>query len=252
MIAKKNIFDFEARRKIYKFIEENPGLNINELSRRAEIPMSTLMYHLRKLEKQELVELKSKGKYKHIYLKNVIGVQDKEILELLRKKIPCRILLHFFFSSFCSQAELSRELDLHPATISYYLKKLVKMGIIEEAPVGNGMVYPYPNPKPPIGVSGTPRCSEIFYRRKNREIFGAIARMMTAHKDSLADAQYINEYYSYLRDANDLGLDFKNIRKNAEEKVIVKDGKKVTYIKFPSLEDFCDLYLEFFRPPFCA
>jgi DNA-binding transcriptional ArsR family regulator len=251
MISKKNILDFEARRKIYEFIEKNPGLNVNEISRRIEIPVATLLHHLRILEKQELVELKSKGKYKIAYTKNDLGVQDKELLELLRKKIPCRILIHFFYSPVCSQTELSRELDIHPTTVSYHLKKMVKIGIIEEALVENGMIDPYKNPKFPKLMSGTPRTSEIFYRRKNVKIFLAIGRIMIAHKNSLADTQYIDEYFSYLKSLNE-GEFIKNFKKYAEKIVVEKNGKKVTYLKVPSEEEFYDFFLEFFKPPFCA
>ena len=137
MISKRNILNFETRRKIYEFVENNPGLHFNEISRRIEIPRTTLFHHLRVLEKQDLIELRYKGEYKYVYPKNELGAKEKEILELLRKKIPCIILLHFFFSHSCSQIELSRDLNLHPSTVSYHLKKMMKMGIIEVATAEN-------------------------------------------------------------------------------------------------------------------
>ena len=58
-----NILELETRRKIYDFIQKFPGLHVREISRRLEIPFSTLQYHLRFLEKRELVKAKDDGKY---------------------------------------------------------------------------------------------------------------------------------------------------------------------------------------------
>ena len=258
MISKENILDFETRKKIYEFIEENPGLNVNEISRRTETPRTTLLHHLRFLEKHELVKIKTNGKmknkgvYKRVYATHELGEQDKEIHELLRTKIPCKIILHFFFSIACSQIELSRELDLHPALVSYHLKKMMKMGIIEEAPMENGIIYTHPTPKYPRIIDRKPQGREIFYRRKNQKTFMAIGRIMIAHKDSLADRQYIDEIFSYYRTLIDIGINKKNRLKNAEKKVIEKDGKKVAYFKLLSEEDLYNVFFEIFKPPFCA
>jgi DNA-binding MarR family transcriptional regulator len=253
MITKKNILDLEARRKIYEFIEENPGLTVNEISKRMKIPFTTLRYHIRALEKQELIKIRKKGICKFIYTKYEIGAQDKEIIELLRKKIPCRILLYFFLSPVCSQTELSKELDSDPSTVFYHLKNLMKKGIIEEAPMENGITYPYPSPKVPRFMNKTPRGREIFYRCKNQQMFMAIGRIMTAHKNSLADPQHIEEFLSFLKSLySDWELNREYILKNAEKKVIEKNGKKVIHFKKPSEEEFYDIFYEIFRPPFCA
>lgn len=87
MISRNNILNFETRRKIYEFVKGNPGLHLNEISRQVKIPRTILFNHLRVLEKQDLVELRCKGEYKYIYLKNKLGPNEKETLEMLRKKI---------------------------------------------------------------------------------------------------------------------------------------------------------------------
>ena len=251
MLSKKNILDFETRREIYEFIQENPGLNIREISRRTEVPKTTLLHHLRFLEKQELVELKSKGRYRFIYAKYELGSQDREILELLRTKVPCRILLHLFFTISCSQIELSRELDLHPVLVSYHLKKMMEMGIIEKTTAENGIIYPYPGPNDKRIVCRKPQGREIFYRRKNQKIFDSVSRIMIAHKDSLADAQYIDEYFSYMQSLIDMGV-IKEMYKSKEIRVVEKDGKKVSHFRLPSGENIYNAFMEIFRPPFCA
>ena len=41
---------------------------------------------------------------------------------------------------------------------------MVKMGIIEEAPVENGIIYPFPDPKNRWIISKKPQGMEIYYR----------------------------------------------------------------------------------------
>jgi DNA-binding transcriptional ArsR family regulator len=252
MISKEKILNFEARSKIFGFIDQNPGLNVNEISRRIEIPRTTLMHHIKVLEKQELVELKPRGKYTHIYTKNELGTQDKELLELLRKKIPCRILLHLVFSNSCSQTELSRELNLHRTTINYYLKKLKKMGIIKEVPVENGVIYPDLHQEDHRILVKTLRKRENYYGLKNQKILFRVGTRMVFYRNSLSNRRYIEEYLSFWEALSDWGVDVDYILKNAEKKVIKKDGKKVTHLKIPSEDKLYDFFFEFFRPPFCA
>jgi hypothetical protein len=56
-----------------------------------------------------------------------IGTKDKQILGLFRQEIPCNILF-LIFSVVFSQNEVSIELNIHPALVSYHLKKNVKNG----------------------------------------------------------------------------------------------------------------------------
>ena len=51
MISKKNILKLEIRRKIYDFVDKNPGLHVREISRRMDIPINTLIYHIKYLKK---------------------------------------------------------------------------------------------------------------------------------------------------------------------------------------------------------
>jgi DNA-binding transcriptional ArsR family regulator len=179
-------------------------------------------------------------------------VLEKEILELLRKKVPCRILLFLFFTPICTQKELSIELDLHPSTVSYHLNKMVKMRIIEEAPVENGIIYPYPDPNDTRTIGKVPQKNEIFYRRKNQQVFQAIGKIMIAHKNSLADKRYIDEYFSYLKNLRSWGLNGRYLEKLRDKKVVEKDGKKIKLSVLKDDDRLYNLFLEIFRPPFCA
>jgi len=239
MISKKNILNLEARNKIYNFISKNPGLHVREISRRINIPVSTLNYHIRYLKKIDLIEEEPCEKYKRIYAAEKISTKDKKILNLFRKKIPCRIFLHLIFAQRFSQKELSRELEIPPQKVSYYLKKMIDMEIIEEATVKNGVIYPFTNGfmSENVGFKCKPVGREIFYRRKNQKIINTIYRLFISYKHSLPDKDYINEYIDYLESIEKLKKFYQNSKK-----------RKI----FPGEESFYDVLYEIIKPPFCA
>ena len=240
MILKKDILKLNNRKKIYDFIDKNPGLNIREISRKLNIPFTSLSYHLKYLEKLDLIREKHEGKYKKIFNSYNIGTKDKKILSLLRNKNSCKILIYLLWMLSCSQIELSRELNLSPPTVSYYLKKMVDMEVIEEIPVVNGRIYPFPGgiryiEKKPVG-------SEKFYRRKNQEVANSVGKLIIAHKTSFDNEDELDIFIDYWYTYKNEGL--KNEGRPVKPKKIIKLNDQIN--------SAVDLFLIFFKPPFCT
>lgn len=61
------ILKSETRKQIYNFILKYRGLRLREVSRKLKIPMSTLNYHLRYLEKYGLIVINSEEIYERFY-----------------------------------------------------------------------------------------------------------------------------------------------------------------------------------------
>ena len=228
MINERNILKFKTRQEIYDFINNNPGLHFRELSRRMNIPRTTFRHHLRYLKKMGLINEKKEGKYKRIYLSKKMSTQEKQILNLIRQEIPCKIFIYLLFSYAFSTVELSRELEIPRATALYHLKKLSDMGIIEEAEYSNGFVYPFRGVIERKAVG-----SEKFYRRKNAEITEIIYRLLVTYRYTLFDGDLIDYYIDYYR---------------AVKGDSYPVGKSVESC-FNSVIDWIN---EAFRPPFCA
>lgn len=235
MLSEKDVFKLEKRRKIYDFIDKNPGLNIREISRKLNIPLTSLLYHLKYLKKLDLIREKHEGKYKKIYISYTIGAKDKQILGLLRNENSCKILLYLIWMRSCSQIELSRELEIPPPTVSYYLKKMINLEIIEEIPVVNGRIYPLPNDD--CYIERKPVRSEKFYRRKNQEVADSLYKLLIAHKSSFDNENII-----------DVLIDIWTTYEAERDPVTVKKYKKLD----DQINSVADLINNFFRPPFCA
>ncbi len=121
----------EARKKTFEAIEDNPGLHLRELERKLDIPLGTIRYHLRVLEKRELVIVRTEGKYKRYYAKGDIDRSDKDRLAVLRKELPRTIILFLMEFPDSIHGDLTEALAVAPSTISYHLKRLMDDGIVE-------------------------------------------------------------------------------------------------------------------------
>ena len=177
MVLEKNLFELETRKRIYSFISEYPGLHLREISRRLNIPFSGLKYHLDFLEKQGVVNKKANRRYTRYYVTQKLSQKDKEIINLLRQEVPCRIILllltpgpgHIYrnkhtqvkhiknpdiFLKTYSKKELVEltkywngpygrlfHLRKHRTTINFHLEKLLDVDLIEKVKVGREVKY---------------------------------------------------------------------------------------------------------------
>jgi len=94
------------QKELFHFIRKNPGTHLRELQRRLSVSsMGNLEYHIVTLQKLNLVVEKREGGYKRYY--PVHGaVANKELLALLRQKIPRRIAI-FILESMRKQGHFT-------------------------------------------------------------------------------------------------------------------------------------------------
>jgi len=135
---KSDILSLEVRRKIYNFIKMNPGMHLRKISRELKIPKTTLMYHIKVLKEHELLSTNLKEGYTRFYVIKNVSYRYKKVLNLLRNDTTRNILLMILLYKISSRREISEELGMHPNSITFQLRKLLKMDIIESAPFENG------------------------------------------------------------------------------------------------------------------
>jgi DNA-binding MarR family transcriptional regulator len=140
-MEKNTILELKRRREIYEFISQNSGVHLHDISRKMDIPVTSLKYHLHSLEKNGLIVLRKDGRYNRFFVSLEIGEKEKKILNCFRKKTTLHIILCFFIAVQCSQKDLSKYLEKHPATISFHLRKMIHAGIIEQVSIENGVIY---------------------------------------------------------------------------------------------------------------
>lgn len=143
-----DIFDIEIRRNIYDLISKKPGLNLNEIVKHLQIGHQLAGYHINYLIKNELIVAEAMEEaHRRYYIKGKVGVIDKKLLPILRQDIPLEIILLLLQQSYLQHKDILAYFQLAPSTLSYYLKKLVKKGVIAVDVVGGIRQYYVVNQK---------------------------------------------------------------------------------------------------------
>lgn len=122
--------ELEVRRDIYQLIEDKPGVHVRAIQQTLDLPYGTTTYHLNYLERQDLVTAKQDNGFKRYYATHKVGRRDKELLQLLRQKMPRRICAHLLIEPGMTHQELLERFDISASTLSYHLKKLVDAEIV--------------------------------------------------------------------------------------------------------------------------
>jgi predicted transcriptional regulator len=124
-------FEFEKRKKIYEFIEKNPGVNVSTIAVQLQLSTQLIDYHVFYLERQGLISISKEQGYKRIYCKDSVGEHDKQLLSLLRQKIPLQIALYLLQNPYSRYNDIFKNLGISSPRFSYHLQKLIRQGIIE-------------------------------------------------------------------------------------------------------------------------
>jgi len=133
----ERVLDVDTRKEIFKLVQSNPGLHMREISRRLEMQLSLVEYHLNYLEDNELVYIIKEGKYNRYYVDedmmssgSKLSSDEKRILHLLREDVPLKIIMDLLECGRLTHKELKEAVGVSGSTLTYHLKKLVKARMI--------------------------------------------------------------------------------------------------------------------------
>jgi len=190
-MMKKNALDFENRRKIFNYISEHPGIHTRELSRRLNLAYSTLNYHLYQLEKQDFITCKKQRKYQRYYAKYKVGVINRTVINLLRERVPNKIII-FLLAEICgTRKEISKAIEITSQAVAFHLKKLIELDVVASVEASDQGFY---LPKNKITVERTPQGSEIIYKLKNPQL---IYSSLITYQNCVTDFPDIDLLFSY-------------------------------------------------------
>ncbi len=139
--------ELSTRKKIYETIVLNPGMHFRELQRFLSIPVGMLEYHLSVLEKNGLVVSKDDGRYKRYFANTTMTQEERKIMGLLRNNITRNIVIFLLENGRSKHADILRNFDISPSTLSYHLNKLVKKGIVVRESIGRENYYEIRHPE---------------------------------------------------------------------------------------------------------
>jgi DNA-binding transcriptional ArsR family regulator len=122
-------------------VQKFPGAHMREIGRDLAIPMGTLEYHLHYLVKAELLTTRQDPRYTRYFATGELSRRDKDVLAVLRQKVPRQIAAHLLLEPGSSHGALLTKFQLAPSTLSFHLKKLVTTGIVQQEKAGRENLY---------------------------------------------------------------------------------------------------------------
>lgn len=138
----KDLLELDSRREIYELVEDQPGVHLSKIADMLEMNVSLAEYHLRFLEKNDLIKsVKKKGYKRYFPTKEMVEPEDKEILFELRKEVPLTIVFLLIENERMTHKEILKEMDIAKSTLSYHLKKLENMDILDSKKYGKKKGY---------------------------------------------------------------------------------------------------------------
>jgi len=138
---KEDHLALETRRKIYELIASSPGLHKREISRKLNISLSTVDYHLHYMEKRNIVVAREDRRYRRYFIAEKTMPEDSRIISLLRQETPRKILIFLLENPKAIHREICENIGKAPSTVSFHIRKLVEAGILEEISLGKEKGY---------------------------------------------------------------------------------------------------------------
>jgi predicted transcriptional regulator len=136
MDDESDALDLQCRKKIYEYVVNNPGVHFRELQRSLGMPVGSLEYHLRYLEKRELLSSRNDAGYSRFYSRNKFDPEAKSIIAFMRQPIPRGILLFLLRERKSSHGGILDNFKISAATLSYHLKRMCDTRVLRSEKAG--------------------------------------------------------------------------------------------------------------------
>lgn len=135
-IQPDELLDHPKRQRIYELVDATPGIHLSQMARELDVPWGTLVHHLRKLEKGDLITSEDKSGKRCFFLPGQVTGAQRDILPALENETARRIAEFYADNPGASQNEAANALDHSPALISWHLSKLEEAGVVTRERVG--------------------------------------------------------------------------------------------------------------------
>jgi predicted transcriptional regulator len=133
----------DNRNAILRYISENPGSTMYEVSRSLGLNKGTVRYHLFILGLNHRIESQKADKKFVRYFPNSNSYSDEEqrLMALLRRESIRRVMEALMRRPGLSNVELSRELGMPESAMCKHMKELCSKGIVDKRSAHGGVSY---------------------------------------------------------------------------------------------------------------
>ncbi|HYV08981.1 MAG TPA: winged helix-turn-helix transcriptional regulator [Thermoplasmata archaeon] len=138
-LKKEEVLDHFVRGQVFGVIKAEPGTNFTEIRDDLGLSNGTLAYHLRTLEVAGFIRSERDGVYKRFFAADAQPDREGQGVRLSRLQ---RVLIEFLRRNpELPQRDLARQAGVTQQTVSYNLRILQKLGVLQTASRGRRKVY---------------------------------------------------------------------------------------------------------------
>jgi predicted transcriptional regulator len=128
-------------RRIYEYIVDNPSCHVRKISRELDIAIGDTQYHLKILEKKDLIKSRRVGLFRMYYAVAIFRERQQSILAVLGQEVPRDIILFLIESPGATQIDIARHESLTPPTINWHMSRLIEIGLVSRRKKGKFVKY---------------------------------------------------------------------------------------------------------------
>jgi DNA-binding transcriptional ArsR family regulator len=132
-IDDSDLLEHPLRSQIFQVIQGNPGVHASGLARQVGVGWGTITHHLEKLEKGHLVAVRKVNNQKCFFENGGrVSRQDMAIAGAVKGDTAGDIAAFVTSHPMTSQKQMAESLGLSPALVSFHVKKLVNLGVLDK------------------------------------------------------------------------------------------------------------------------
>jgi DNA-binding transcriptional ArsR family regulator len=131
-VAPSEVLDNEVRRKVHAHVTQHPGADVKTTALAVGVSWSTGAYHLARLQREGLVLARRSGRSKRFFV-NGAGVSGRaDAIAALRNPTAMAIAELVARQPGLMQKEIGATLALPPSTVSWHMRRLRALGVVQE------------------------------------------------------------------------------------------------------------------------
>jgi len=142
IVDKRNILDNPDRSSIYTYIRAKPGAYIDEIVEKTGLVRGRVRHHINILEVQNKIEVhKDGGKIRYFENNSTYDEEERKIISALQNVTNQRIISEIQNGKCNTNSSLAHEIGVSRATISWYMRTLKEVELINEERKGKNIIY---------------------------------------------------------------------------------------------------------------
>ena len=137
-----NELDNDKRSVIYAYIKDRPGLYLSEIVEKIGLNRGAVRHHISTLEAQNKIEAYKDGGKIRYFQNNLTYDEDaKRVISALQNVTNQNIISKIQNGDCNTNITLAREIGVSRSTVSWYIKNLKEIGLIQETKKGRSITY---------------------------------------------------------------------------------------------------------------